>query len=104
MSTTRTPFLVDAWGVRCAAADEAVAWADLIRVKIVTTDEGPWIEDAFWVLEGPGHGCVVPNEFAETSGLLSACGQRLEGFDYTQVISAMSCTEPAEFLCWQRPE
>ena len=100
-----TPFLVDAWGVRCALKDEAVGWSELIRVRIVTTDEGPWCEDAFWLLEGrDGTGCVVPNAFAETSGLVSAVGAHLPGFDYRMVVEAMTSTDHAEFLCWQAPE
>lgn len=44
---------IDDWGVRrLDASNEAVAWADLVKVEIVTTDEGPWSEDLFFLLEG----------------------------------------------------
>jgi hypothetical protein len=29
---------------------ESVHWDDLVEVGILTTDEGPWSEDVFWLL------------------------------------------------------
>jgi hypothetical protein len=37
---------------------EQVDWEQLVGVSIVTTDEGPFVEDMFWLLHAPdGKGC-----------------------------------------------
>ncbi|HOX45985.1 MAG TPA: hypothetical protein PK668_20450 [Myxococcota bacterium] len=98
------PLRIDADGVRRYAGNrllEGVRWADLVRVTIRTTDQGPITEDMFWVLHAQdGTGCVVGSELSPGQGLL-AWLQRLPGFDNQAVIDASSCTEDKEFLCWQ---
>jgi len=39
---------------------EEVTWEELTKIEIYTTDQGPFIEDVFWVLHGNGRGCVIP--------------------------------------------
>jgi hypothetical protein len=99
----RSSVVVDERGVTCrrpGGTVEAVAWADLRAVEILTTDEGPWSEDVFWVLHGRGGGCVVPQE-AEGSNALLERLQQLPGFDNAAVIRAMGSTENARFPCWK---
>jgi len=67
----------------------------------MTTGEGPFAEDFYWVLHaGDGTGCVVPNHLAGEVDLLARL-QRLQGFNNQAVIEASSSTEQAEFVCWQ---
>ena len=40
---------------------ERMAWNDLEKVEVVTTDEGPFAPDVFWVLHGRSGGCAVPS-------------------------------------------
>ena len=95
---------VDERGVRRflpAGKTEAVAWDDLIKVSIMTTDEGPAGEDLFWMLHArDGHGCAVPHEQACALGLLDRL-QWLPGFDNIAVIQASGSTQWAEFVCWE---
>jgi hypothetical protein len=60
------------WGVRrLDASGEAVAWADLIGVEVLTTDAGPYHEDLFWLLEGAdGKGVAVSGGVAQETCLL----------------------------------
>ena len=84
---------------------ERIAWDDLRRVEIVTTDEGPFLEDVFWVLTAADGGCLTIPQGAggdNTAALLERLGPRLPGFDHEAVIRAMGSTENARFLCWQR--
>jgi hypothetical protein len=96
---------VDDIGVRRELADghvESVTWDDLIEVSIVTTSDGPFAEDVFFVLEGGnGTGCAVPQSAAESSVLLERL-QRLPGFDNQAVIRAMTSTDDNKFVCWRR--
>jgi hypothetical protein len=94
---------IDARGVRRTSRDgtvESVEWDRLIGVDAITTDHGPWLEDAFFVLHGDdGHGCVVPNAVARA---LFDHFERLPGFDFSAVIAAMGSTSNATFVCWRR--
>ena len=91
-------------GVSCERPDgkvERVSWADLQKVEVVTTDEGPFVPDVFWILHGTDGGCAVPQGATGDSELLERL-QALPGFDNGAVIEAMSCASDRRFLCWQR--
>jgi len=92
--------------VSCERPDgtvERVSWADLQRVEVVTTDEGPFVPDVFWVLHGTDGGCAVPQGATGDSALLERL-QTLPGFDNKAFIDAMTCASDRRFLCWQRSE
>jgi hypothetical protein len=81
---------------------ETVRWRDLREVRILTTDEGPYVDDVVWLLlGGEGGGCAVPSETEGTDELLPRL-QQLPGFDNEAVIQAMGSTAGAEFVCWKR--
>ena len=80
---------------------EVVTWEDLKTITIVTTDQGPFVDDVFWVLAGSVSGCVLPSEAQGMKELLSRL-QALPGFDNKAVISAMSSAQNAKFVCWSR--
>jgi hypothetical protein len=80
---------------------ERVRWADLQKVEVVTTGDGPFAPDVFWVLHGTDGGCAVPQGATGDSQLLARL-QALPGFDNNAFIEAMSSTSDRRFLCWQR--
>ena len=80
---------------------ERVGWGDLEKVEVVTTSDGPFAPDVFWVLHGTVGGCAVP-QGATGDGDLLARLQALPGFDNNAVIEAMSATSDRRFLCWLR--
>lgn len=81
---------------------EHVAWADIARVRILTNDRGPWLEDVFFVIDSSdGSGCVVTHDLAVRSGLLDALYARLEGLNSAAVIEAMGSVENREFTIWE---
>jgi hypothetical protein len=96
---------VDNLGVRRDLGNgkrEEVAWKDLVEVQIVTTGEGPYVEDVFYVLVGAnGRGCVVPQGAPECNALLERL-QSLPNFDNGKVIEAMGSAENARFVCWKK--
>ncbi len=80
---------------------ERIRWSEVESIEIRTTDQGPWGEDFFFVLLGPGgKPLIVPNEIAQGTGLLERL-QQFPGFDNTKVIEASSCTDNARFVCWE---
>ena len=96
---------IDDLGVRRTLGSgkvEQVAWRDLVEVQIVTTDEGPYVDDVFFLLIGRDEtGCVVPQEDPQSGALLSRL-QALPDFDNGKVIEAMGCAENARFVCWKK--
>lgn len=95
---------IDDVGVRRTLGDgrvEAITWAELVRVEVMTTDEGPYAQDFFFLLfAADGHGCLVPND--QSQGLLPRL-QALPGFDNTALLSAVGSTKNARFVCWLAP-
>jgi hypothetical protein len=95
---------LDALGVRRVRGTEvieAVAWSELVAVHIATTDDGPFGDDFFWLLQAAdGTGCALSGPDAERLDLL-ACLTRLPGFDHAAVLCACGSTENALFPCWR---
>lgn len=80
---------------------ESVRWDELQSVAIVTTGDGPWAEDVFWVLKGKTGGCAVPQGVQGSTELLKRL-QELPGFRNEALIEAMGSTSNARFICWER--
>jgi len=80
---------------------EKIAWTELEEVCIITTDQGPAVDDVFYLLTGNGRGCAVPSEAVGMQALLPRL-QALPNFNNEMAIRAMSSTSNAKFLCWQR--
>jgi hypothetical protein len=82
---------------------EHIAWADIVRVRIMTNDKGPTTEDVFFLLDGKdGGGCLVPHDLATRGGLLDALQARLEGVDNAAIVAAMLSVENRSFTIWER--
>lgn len=102
----RITYSVDAEGIARfvdEGRDAFVRWDELERVEIVTTDDGPWAEDVFWLLRTRTGGLVVPGE-SEVAYALLGWFERLPGFDHAAVIEAMGCADHARFLAWKRAD
>lgn len=82
--------------------EERVLWDELTRVEILTTDEGPFTEDFFFLLEGrDGAGVAVSNELAVKHELVAILQRRLPGLDGKAIIEAAGSTARRRFLVWQ---
>ncbi|MGZ3185021.1 MAG: hypothetical protein ACXU8N_21525 [Telluria sp.] len=86
--------------------DEArsLRWDELTKVRIRTTDEGPFVADVFWGLHGRDGALalVFPQGATGDGALLEAIQQRLRGFDNRRLIEAMGCANNADFLLWEK--
>lgn len=80
---------------------EGVRWDQLVKISIMTTDEGPFVEDFFWLLQAAdGSGAAIGQGQASEIDLLGRL-QRLPRFDNVAVIKASGSCENAEFVCWE---
>ena len=88
---------------RCGDRVETIAWVDLVEIGILTTDEGPFREDVYFLLIGPTceKGCAIPQGAGGSQKLVERL-QALAGFDHEAVIRAMGCTSNARFVCWRK--
>jgi len=80
---------------------EKIQWDEIDKIEIVTTSDGPFLPDVFWVLIGTEKQCVVPSGATGEKQLLTRL-QALPGFHNEVLISAMSCTADRHFTCWIR--
>lgn len=79
---------------------ESIRWTDLRQVAIVTTGDGPFGNDLFWMLTGDAGGCLLPGD-ADGAETLMTRLQELPGFDNEAALLAMACTGEQRFVCWQ---
>jgi hypothetical protein len=86
---------------RADGVTRSVRWDDLQAVLIATTDDGPFVEDVWWILVDSDGQCVIPQAAAGETELFHRL-QELPGFDNEAFIEAMSSVENRQFLCWQR--
>lgn len=76
-----------------------MGWQDLVRIEIMTTDEGPMAEDVFWLFIGhDGSGCALPG--GQVGDALFARLKRLPDVNYEAVLLAMGSTDRARFAVW----
>ena len=90
--------------VICSRPDgttESVEWNDLQRVEILTTDDGPFAPDMFWVLYGSTGGCVIPWGATGENELMDRL-QALPDFRNDVIVNAASLTTNNQLLCWER--
>jgi len=90
-----------------AVADPAgetrrVAWRDITRVGVRTTDDGPFLPDVFWGIHGGATepAVVFPGGASGESELLAELQRRLPGFRNDELIAAMQSTSNAYFVLW----
>jgi hypothetical protein len=81
---------------------KSVRWDDLQEVGILTTDDGPWAEDVYWILLGANSRCAVSGGAQGMKELLLRL-QQLPGFNNEAVIKAMGSTTHNKFVCWKHP-
>ncbi|PCJ01127.1 MAG: hypothetical protein COB15_01450 [Flavobacteriales bacterium] len=82
---------------------EKVIWKNITEIRIITTDEGPWMPDVWLALFGKeeGDGCLIP-QGAEGWEQVYNIVSEYEGFDFEQFINSMGCAENEQFLVWRK--
>lgn len=81
---------------------ESIRWDELAAIDIRTTDEGPVVDDVFWLLmsRDQSRGCAVSGGATGFESLLVRL-QALPGFDNGAVITAMGSATNARFVVWR---
>jgi hypothetical protein len=81
---------------------ESIRWSEIREIAIVTTADGPWSDDVFWLFLSADQkkGCLVSNN-ADGFKLLLPRLQTLPGFDNRAVVAAMGSATENKFLVWR---
>jgi hypothetical protein len=77
-------------------------WCALERVFILTTDEGPYVCDFYWVLETDVEACSFASESEGAAAVVKAL-MALPGFDCAAAVLAAGSVTPNLFPVWKRP-
>ena len=76
-------------------------WNELQRVEILTTDEGPFAPDQFWILHGSADYCAIPWGATGEKQLLRRL-QELPNFRNEEIVNAVYLTTNSLLVCWDR--
>ena len=66
-----------------------VRWDNISEIKLINTDEGPWLPDVWLALSDNEGACLIPQSakgYDEVYDIVS----KYEGFDFENVINSMS--------------
>jgi hypothetical protein len=80
--------------------DERVRWDDLQSIEIITTDEGPFKPDFFYLLNGSSGGCSIPLGATNFEVLFDKL-QKLPNFNNEAIIIASSSITNDRFEVWR---
>jgi len=76
-------------------------WSEVQHVGILTTADGPFSEDIFFIIKTDSQDICITDEQATRINLFDGF-HHLPGFDYEQAAAAMCSTSEASFPCWDR--
>lgn len=74
---------------------------ELDEIGVQTTDQGPFIEDVFWLLKRGQMRIRIGDPHPVFKELMDGFSA-LEDFDWELFANAMCCTENRYFVCWKR--
>ena len=79
---------------------EHIRWDAITEVRLVTTTDGPWQPDMWYLFMGDSGGCSVPSEAKDFEKLWPEFKKRFAGLDYEAMITAG--TSDAQKTLWKR--
>ena len=73
----------------------------LYKVSVLTTDEGPFVDDVALALFFTDIIIAIPSEHPDYQNTYDQLSKTLK-FNYEEYIKAMSCSDNAEFVLWEK--
>ena len=67
---------------------ETIRWDDVEEIRLVTTSDGPFLPDRWYLFVGDGNGCSIPSEAKGFDQLWDVFKTRFPGFDYGVILQA----------------
>ena len=79
---------------------ESIHWDRIVEIRLVTTDEGPFAPDMWYLFVGDSVVCSVPSEAKGFDQLWNEFDKRFKGLDYHAIINAG--TDNSEKVIWKK--
>jgi hypothetical protein len=80
---------------------EQIEWTEIEEIKLVNTDEGPFLPDVWLILMGNGKGCSLPQGSGAWDKVYDIVS-KYEGFNFENVIASSCCAENKIFDLWKK--
>lgn len=80
---------------------EQIDWNEIEEIKLINTDEGPFLPDVWLILMGNGKGCSIP-QGSDGWNKVYDIVSKYDGFNFENVIKSASCTDNETFELWQK--
>jgi hypothetical protein len=80
---------------------EQIDWNEIEEIKLINTDEGPFLPDVWLILMGNGKGCSIP-QGSDGWNKVYDIVSKYDGFNFENVIKSASCADNETFELWQR--
>lgn len=100
--SSQVEYTVDAEGFTQISGDDAgqiFRWNDVQHVGIITTSDGPFFDDVFFIIQFANKNICLTSFQAEDMKLMDYFNI-LPGFRYESAIEAMGSVNNASFHCW----
>jgi len=88
-----------AWVQWPSKEPESINWDAIIGVAIETNDQGPFVEDVYWLLASKEKVISYPSEATGSEEMLKRL-QEIPTFNNERLIEAMTCTDNQTFILW----
>ena len=79
-----------------------VNWNDVSKISIVTTDQGPFVDDFYYVFCTDQNVLFVPLDWGVKLELIHHMHEHFPNVDFEAMIKASGSAENAEFFVWAR--
>ncbi len=80
---------------------EQIDWNEIEEIKLINTDEGPFLPDVWLILMGNGKGCSIP-QGSDGWNKVYEIVSKYDGFNFENVIKSASCADNETFELWQK--
>jgi len=88
-----------AWVHYPSKEPESIKWDSLIGIAVETNDQGPFVEDVYWLLASEEKVISYPSEATGSEEMLKRL-QEIPTFNNERLIEAMTCTGNQTFILW----
>ena len=76
---------------------QTIQWNDILEIKLINTDDGPFAPDVWLALIGEHGACLIPQVAPGYDDVYDRVS-KYPNFNFDNVIESMSCVHNAEFL------
>ena len=80
---------------------EQILWKDIIEIRFINTDVGPFSPDIWLALIGKNSGCLIPHGSVGCEKVYDIVS-KYEDFNFENAMKSMTSTENEQFLLWKR--